>query len=230
MLSIRESLAYKVLKEIYLWFFEYFIRPFRDLVYRIRIVTDEHLWERRLNIKTTGDSPVRKDMTKFGDSYDYAPIPYHVIKVILDQEPFGPGDVFVDLGCGKGRAILIFATKKFKKVIGIEMRKDMFDTAIENLERSKGKNTPVEIINADVAVFDMQEGTVFFMFNPFGFDTQEYIIKNIKGSLIVNPRQVKIIHVYGSNASAIDDFGNFLDHEKRYSFFRSLKVDVWRFK
>ena len=117
---------------------------------------------------------------------------------------FGSDDVFVDLGSGKGRVLLSVATKNLKKVIGIEIRKDMFDIAMENLEKSKMKNTPVEIVNADVATFDMKEGTIFFMFNPFGINTQKRVLENIRSSLVVNPRQVRIICCGGPNIYNID--------------------------
>ena len=57
----------------------------------------------------------------------------------------------------------------------------------------KIRNTPVEIFNEDVASFDMREGTVFFMNNPFGKKTQARVIENINKSLGPVPRKVRII-------------------------------------
>ena len=39
-------------------------------------------------------------------------------------------DVFVDLGCGKGRAVFLAAAQKLKKVIGVELRKELADIAV----------------------------------------------------------------------------------------------------
>ena len=227
MLSINESLVYEILREAYRWSFDYYLRPFRDLDSRIKRTIQEHFWEKRLGIKTAGISPIQEDTTRFKDSIVYVPTPYHVIEGILDRLKFGDDDVFIDLGCGKGRVVLFVAAKKLKKVIGIEARKDMFDIAMKNLEKSQVKNTPVEIVNADVATFDMREGTTFFMYQPFGINTLKCVMENIRNSLTVNPRQVLIICYGNINLGDISDYDKWLEHRNT---FKSISVNIWRSK
>lgn len=224
---MRNFLAYKILRVIYHWSIDYFLSPFKDLARRIRIEASGHFWEKRLRIKTDGNSPIQNDATFFKDSAYYMPTPYHVIEGMLGQLQFGPDDVFVDLGCGKGRVVLAVAEKKLKKVIGIEARKDMFDIAMENLKKVKINNTPVEIVNADVVTFDMREGTIFFMFNPFGMNTQKRVMENIRDSLSVNPRQVRVICYAAPDISRIDGCDKWLVQEKRLP---GINVDIWRSK
>ncbi|MFH0763913.1 MAG: methyltransferase domain-containing protein [Candidatus Omnitrophota bacterium] len=226
MATIKELLVYKILREIYRWSYDYFIWPLINLANRIKIAAIDHFWEKKLGIKTADNSQVQDDATMFKDSLMYAPTPYHVIELILNRLQFSRDDVFIDLGCGKGRVLLTVAMKNLKKVIGIEARKDMFDIAIENLKRSNVKNTPVEIVNADVATFDMREGTIFFMYNPFGVYTHKCVMEHIKNSLIVNPRQVRIIYYGGGpDIHDIDGYNAWLVHKNR--FFDIYNVDIW---
>jgi precorrin-6B methylase 2 len=207
MKKIKELLGYKILREIYHWFLGIFLAPFHKLGDRIRYVIKEHTYEKRLGICTVytplENSPVLRTPTMFRDGEIPMPTPYNIIEKMLDQLQFSKNDVFVDLGCGKGRVIFSVAEKKLKKIIGVEVRKDLFDIAMENLRNLKLKNTPVEIVNADAATFNMQEGTIFFMFNPFGIKTQEKVMKNIKNSLKTNPRKVRIVSYYGPNLNNI---------------------------
>jgi len=58
------------------------------------------------------------------------------------------------------------------------------------------KRTPIEIVNAEVYNFDPKEGTVFFMFNPFGLKTMAKVLENIRQALISHPRKIRIAY-YG---------------------------------
>jgi len=62
---------------------------------------------------------------------------------------------------------------------------------VGNLEK---KNTHVEIIHNDATKFDPSEGTIFFMYNPFGLKTLNRVLDNIKKSLINNPRKIRIVY------------------------------------
>jgi len=224
---MKKLLVYKILRVIRNWLRDDFLRSLRSLAYRIRIAADEHFWDKRLGIKTDYNLLAQEDTTALKDSCHYEPTPYHVIESILNRLKFGSDDVFVDLGCGKGRVVLSVAKKKLKKIIGLEAHKDIFNIARDNLEKIKVKNTPVEILNADVTTFDMKEGTIFFMFNPFGMATQKCVIERIGNSLITNPRQVRIICYAGPNISNIDGYDKWLEHENRFS---DIHVDVWHSK
>ena len=75
MRNIKELLVYKILRTVYNWF----LQPFRNLAHRIRTVTSDHFWEKRIGIKTVNSSFVQNDTTMFKDNGGYAPTPYRVI-------------------------------------------------------------------------------------------------------------------------------------------------------
>lgn len=226
MTSIKERLTYKILREIYRWFKETYLRPFFSLNGRIKEVVREHLWENRLGIKTVGVSPAEKEVTLFKDSVRYEPTPYYIIEAMLRNLRFGPEDVLIDIGCGKGRVIFSVATKKFKKIIGIEAREDILEVARQNLKNLKSNNTPLQIIKADAATFDMKEGTVFFMFNPFWGKTLIKVMENIKSSLLINPRDIRIVCYYLPNLNMIEGC-DWLTDEGR---FEKDLLRIWSYK
>src|SRR4051794_27662217 len=73
-------------------------------------------WDRRLAISTRGVIPVAHE-----DSHHYATMNYRTIWPILDHLALGPSDVFVDVGCGKGRVLCCAAHYPVGKVIGVDL-------------------------------------------------------------------------------------------------------------
>ena len=54
------------------------------------------------------------------EQHYYATVPYRAIFRILTFLSLKPSDVFVDLGCGKGRVVCCAATYDIAEAIGIE--------------------------------------------------------------------------------------------------------------
>lgn len=226
MVNIKGWLVYKILREIKNWFIKTFLYPFINLTRNIKNITKEHFSEKKLDIETIGDSLVNVDITTYKDSTRYSPTPYDIIEKILTHLQLGPDDVFVDIGCGKGRVIFSVGTQRLKKVIGVEAREDMFEIAMQNLKNVKVKNTPVKIVNVDVTNFDMKEGTVFFMYAPFGKETSAKVISNIKDSLAVNPRKIRIVCYEGPDLNKFE-VHDWLTHEGKIA---NNRVNTWRTK
>lgn len=202
--KIKDLLVYKILRVIYRWSINFFLQPFISLARELKKTTKTHFFEKRLGIETDRSSVITKDITMFKDSHRYEPTPYDVIEQMFEYIQFSKDDVFVDLGCGKGRVVCLAATKNLKKVIGVEAREDMADVARQNLRNLKLKKTPLEIVQSDVATFDMSDGTVFFMYAPFGKNTQLKVMENIKNSIAVKPRNIRIVCYGGPDLNTID--------------------------
>ncbi len=150
--------------------------------------------EKRLGIETHGYSFPKDNINLYDDASPYAATSYSRLKKMINYLKLSKEDTFIDLGCGAGRPVFLVGTQRLKKVIGIEIRKELVDIAKRNLGNLKLNNTPIEIINTDASAFDVKEGTVFFMFNPFGEKTFTKVIENIKKSLVTNPRKVSIVY------------------------------------
>jgi len=162
-------------------------------------------YDKKLGIDTSIDSDSHI-ITQgiYGDSVKYEPTAYDTIQKVIDYLRLNKDDVFVDFGCGKGRVIFSIATQKIKKVIGIELDEKLVTIAKANLRNLKLQNTPIEILNIDATNFDPKEGTIFFMFHPFGEKTLKIAINNIKNSLNAYPRKIRIVYNNPDCSSILD--------------------------
>src|SRR5262249_58587141 len=83
--------------------------------------------------------------------------------------------VFVDLGCGKGRTLLLAAELPFERIVGVEISGRLAAVARRNAEhwsRSRPGRPPIDVVEADAAVFELPpEPLLLYLFNPFGPET-----------------------------------------------------------
>lgn len=165
----------------------------------------------RNDIITEPGSGVKDDKSRYGDMARYQGAYYGWFEMITSFLKLTEEDVFVDLGCGKGRALFYMARRKLKKVIGVELDPRLFGIAEENRKAFRNGRTPVELLNIDAASFDPKEGTVFFLFNPFGEKTLEAVLGNIKTSLKTNPRDIHIFIICGDSVNLKEKF-SWLDY------------------
>lgn len=153
----------------------------------------DHYRDKRLGIETSEDT-VCQDKSLYKDMNVCIPIPYDKMDWLIKLIEMKRDDVFIDLGCGKGRAVLLAAMGRLKKAIGVDIDEKLIAIAEENLRSDSLKlNTPVEFINADIASYDMDSGTIFFMYNPCGHSTTAKSVANIRASLFANPRKIRIV-------------------------------------
>jgi len=131
----------------------------------------------------------------------YVPATASVIYEILSSIPLQPNKlVFVDMGSGKGRALLIASEFPFAKIVGIELSDNLHRIAEENVKRYKSANQ-------QCAVFDLKcmdaleysygdDSFVLFLFDPFGREILQNIIANLEASLRATPREAYVAYVY----------------------------------
>lgn len=79
---------------------------------------------------------------------------------------------FVDLGCGKGRALLVASEQPFRRILGIELAPGLVATARRNaaiLARGHPDRTPIEVRHGDATAFALPDGDlVVFFYHAFG--------------------------------------------------------------
>lgn len=77
---------------------------------------------------------------------------------------------FLDIGCGKGRAVLVAEYCGYNKLRGIDLDQELISDANENLANYKFKRRESEIVfsceNALTFLYP-NEASVYFLFNPF---------------------------------------------------------------
>lgn len=106
--------------------------------------------------------------------------------------------VFVDIGCGKGRVLLIAAQLGFKRVVGIEFCARLCQVARKNADIFTAKvpaSSPIEVIESDVTNVDFKgDENIFFLYNPFDAAVLEQALANITNSILKIPRDIWLIY------------------------------------
>jgi len=171
----------------------FFLKFYEVMLSYISLFADEFN-DKRLGIKTLGASFKKEERSEFKDEVDYEATPYSLLKEIASELKPKKSDVFIDMGCGKGRVPIYFSTFNIKKSIGIELRKSLFEIAQNNVNTLKQKHCEIEIINQDVLKYNFHYETIIFMFNPFGWRTMMGIIGKIKASLRGNKRKITVVY------------------------------------
>jgi SAM-dependent methyltransferase len=89
---------------------------------------------------------------------------------------------FIDVGCGKGLALLVASRYPFKKIIGVEFSKELCKIAQRNISDYRGsrRSMNVEIDCIDAADFNFPSGNLLiYFFNPFDAIVMENVLKNL---------------------------------------------------
>ncbi|OIO38592.1 MAG: hypothetical protein AUJ71_02605 [Candidatus Omnitrophica bacterium CG1_02_49_16] len=170
----------------------------------VRAAQDRY-YDRRFGIHTCGEDDKLEERSLFKDEILYRPTSFHRILIMTDYLKLKPKDVFVDLGCGKGRALALVARERLKKVIGLELKRSLADVAQKNANHLKHADTEVEVVQGDAITFDVREGTVFFMYHPFMYKTFTKVLQNIRESVNLNPRKIRIVYFDPCYAEVLDN-------------------------
>jgi precorrin-6B methylase 2 len=185
-------------------------------------------WEYKLGINTRGMAPVPEP-----DSGHYVPHNYSLIWAILHSLPFSSSDVFVDIGCGKGRVICCAACFDIREATGVEISKNLSEIAKRNAVRLSGRRAPITMINTPAQDCDYLNGTVFYLFNPFGALTLRTVLSKIQLSLSAHPRFVRIVYVNPQHESLFQA-GDWLEQYDRWERRRypelAHDISFWRSK
>ena len=113
-----------------------------------------------------------------------------------------PGDLkgltFVDLGSGKGRAVLLASRRPFRRIVGVEFAQELHEAARANVARfprSGQRCERIELVCADAADYELpHEDLVIFMYNPFRLEVMRRIAARTRESLRARPRRMYVLY------------------------------------
>src|ERR1051325_10401541 len=132
-------------------------------------------------------------------SNEYRPTPVKDFVDILNDLPIEyEQSVFVDLGAGKGRAVLLASRFPFKEIVGVEFSADLTHIAQDNIRAYKDvkqRCDRLSVVCQDASEYVLPEDPiVIYLNNPFRDPVMSQVIKNIETSLSTTPRAVYIIY------------------------------------
>lgn len=105
--------------------------------------------------------------------------------------------VFVDLGCGKGRALIVAARYGVRRLKGVELVPEFIRTCETNLEkvRSEIGDLRWEIFNVDIRGYAVSpEDDVFYLYDPCAWPDVLACLNNILASWRKHPRRLRVIY------------------------------------
>lgn len=154
------------------------INPFISLSNRISCALDN-----KRDMKICGEklgvfvpSPFGEDIGATGCQS----APYYGLDIVLNDLDLKPEDSFIDIGCGKGRAIAYLVGNGCPcKITGIEINPEVASVA----ERWTKRYPNVEIIEGDAFGLDYNDYTVLFMYRPMEVDAFICFISLLEMSL-----------------------------------------------
>lgn len=137
-------------------------------------------------------------------SNSYAPINWLDLQQIFSHYQISDQDIFLDLGCGKGRALFCAYKFPFKKIIGVEISPLLFNIAQKNLKKFKHSQNRIKILHCDAQFFMIPDDVTFiFLFNPFKKNVFLKVIDNIKESINRSPRTLRLIYCAPEHADLL---------------------------
>lgn len=157
-------------------------------------------WERRVN--TTSAAVGWRDRLLGIFHSPYQPTDSALFHEMLDALREQAGDfhdfVFIDLGSGKGRTLLMASDYPFRRIVGVELLPALHQIAQENLSKyqsEKQKCFALESICADAVQFTfLAEPTVLYLFHPLPESGLKRVIDNLERSLWTHPRPVYVLY------------------------------------
>jgi hypothetical protein len=124
---------------------------------------------------------------------------HEMLDALLEQSHADFHDfVFIDLGSGKGRTLLMASDYPFRRTVGVELLPALHLAAQENLSKYQSESQKcfaLESICADATEFAFPvEPTVLYLFNPFPESGLRRMIANLEQTLREHPRTAYVLY------------------------------------
>jgi tRNA A58 N-methylase Trm61 len=163
--------------------------------------TASRVLERALGVETRG-LVWQKDA---GYAYGlYRPTAWLTLRELFRRLDVGEEDVFLDVGSGMGRVLLVAARHPFKRIIGVEQNSEMTDVARRNFEhtRRRLRCRDVELVAADVLDWEIPDDlTLVYLYCPFPEQVLERFMERLIASIDRNPRAVRLVYNFSTTGN-----------------------------
>jgi len=161
----------------------------------------EYDWEHRVN--TTSAAVAWRDRLLGVFHSPYQPTEsalfHEMVDALREQSHTDLRDfLFIDLGSGKGRTLLMASDYPFRRIVGLELLPALHQVAQDNLRKYRSESQKcfaLESICTDATEFAFPaQPTVLYLFNPFPESGLRKMIANLEQSLQAHPRAVHVLY------------------------------------
>ncbi|MDB5540724.1 MAG: hypothetical protein JWQ89_2451 [Devosia sp.] len=133
--------------------------------------------------------------TGIPDAAIYATVDYAQIRDVLTSLAIGSSDVFVDVGCGRGRVLCCAARIDCQAVVGVDMSPELCADARANAARMRFRRTPITVHEVEAQNFDYSGATALYFFNPFGAVTLDAVLSKLRADTSGSPLRLAFVNI-----------------------------------
>jgi SAM-dependent methyltransferase len=174
-----------------------------------------HPIDRQLGVETSAEVPRRAQMS--GHKMDKYAVKYQglqpsILRKCLNLIGVTAEMTFIDIGCGKGRALMVAAEYPFRHIIGVELSEFILATARSNfkiLGKKKPRYGDVELVHGDASHPPLDRGVnVLSFFNSFTGAPVHVLVEHVRQHLKTFPEsEIWLICYNPVSFQAFDESG-----------------------
>jgi SAM-dependent methyltransferase len=169
--------------------------------FAISFISD-YWFDLRYGTSTSGWIPRNKLITRSNNIHHsgrYQATKVRPFRKLMKLLSFPENSILIDVGCGKGKVLMMASEYGFKKILGVEFSPDLCAIARNNIDvyrkRRSGPVADIEVVESDIIDYDLRgEENVFYLYNPFDDVILGRLIKNIEQSVKKRPRKIWLIY------------------------------------
>jgi SAM-dependent methyltransferase len=129
---------------------------------------------------------------------DYAGSQPNVLRLALAKLPPLDSYTFVDLGCGKGRPLLVASEFPFRDILGVELSAPLSGVTQRNADIIANRfplRTKVRVAVGDASTYPLPAGNlVIFLYNPFKAELVANVVAGVEAALAQESRSIYIVY------------------------------------
>jgi SAM-dependent methyltransferase len=190
--------------------------------------------ERKYHISTLGEDEL-KSLKERGIDISHAtiymPVNYYVIERLMREiVKYESNKTFLDVGCGKGRAMIVAAAYGFEQITGIDFSKEFCEDTEATIQLYSQKNSTAhfKVINTDAYYFEIPKDiTTIFFFNPFDGFIMNEVVSNIIKSRNRCFRTIRVMYANPQHKSIFLENGfSEVYYFKKWGFFEGIILQL----
>ncbi len=139
-----------------------------------------------------------------------------LVDIWLQTRPVKPVEqyTFLDVGAGKGRAMLCASLHPFREVVGVELNPGLAGIARANVkafsEHGEGPLAPVRVVEGDALEVELPAGPIVaYMFHPFEEPVLRQFLKRVEVLFAGRPGEFDLLYVNAEHGWVVDRFAGF---------------------
>jgi hypothetical protein len=209
----------------------------------VTTTTLEHPIDRRYGTDTGGvisATTLRTGAAADIHNFGYVSSQPSIVRTALQTIPDLADAVFVDMGCGKGRVLVVASEHPFRRIVGVELSPELCRIARANAARVAAQypgRTPIEVVESDVLGFELPPGKlVIYIYNSFFPRMMKAVAEKIAHRISAEP--MFVVYYNPASAMAFDrqsELSRYLagcfdcdDEEAGFSSWRTDSVIIWQ--